>query len=150
MIKYKLLNGGFGVLATRKHFITEGDVPVHFEGAPDTAVAVIESPCGTSYRTLNNGDTEIPYSILSGNVDIRVVVYDGSVSPKTWKCEGLCATDLSVGSRIVVPNDENLPEVVRELKRAHDALHGEFVALEQKFERLNERFTSMMEGYDLV
>lgn len=148
--EYKLLNDGQGVTLTRQPGVVDGDLIVSFDGAPDGAVALFARGSDRCFRTIESGACTLPKTMLCGTLDVAVICYDGSVDPKSWKCEGLCVTVLKSGELLITPDDNNLPLEVANLKIASHKLREDYAELEKKFKILSEKFTSMMEGYDLV
>lgn len=149
-MEYKLLNDGQGVILTRQVCAVNGDLSVKFNGAPYGAVALLSSEEGKCLRTLYRGECLVPQRIISGTVEVSVVAYDGTVNPKSWKCESLSATRLENGELLIAPEDGNLSLEVANLKLSNHSLREDLSALEKKFDKLSEKFTSMMEGYDLI
>lgn len=149
--EYKLLNDGQGVMLTRQPVELKGDLAVSFFGAPPGAVASFKAEGGAKcYRELKGGTCLVPRRLLKGSVEVSVVCYDETVSPRSWTCERLVVTTLESGVTMIAPDDNNLPSEVTNLKIAHQQLREDFVRLEEKFNKLSEKFTSMMEGYDLT
>lgn len=149
-MKYKLLYDGKGVILSRQPMIVDGDVEVKFDGAPDGAVALFVCGKDKRFRTIESGVCTLPKDMLSGSIEVSVINYDGTVNPHRWTCEGLFADTLKSGEIIISPDDNNLPAEVAGLKIANHKLNDQLAELERKFKILSEKFTSMMEGYDLV
>lgn len=149
---YKLLNDGAGVVLTRQPEILEGDLIVTFLDAPVGAVALFKSGEDTEcYRELSGaGSCLVPRRMLKGTVEVSVTCYDGTVAPQRWCCESLIANTLPNGTVVLMPDDNNLPLEVVDLKIANHKIREDFAELEEKFNKLSDTFTSMMEGYDLT
>ena len=148
--EYKLLNDGQGVILTRQPRVLDGDMELSFVGAPDGAVALFVRGSDRCFRTIESGACTLPRAMLGGILEVSVTCYDGTVEPKSWKCEGIVVTVLKSGELLISPDDNNLPLEVVNLKIANHELREDYAELEKKFNKLNERFASMMEGYDLV
>lgn len=148
---YKLLNDGQGVILTRQPALLDGDLEVTFVDAPEGSIALFEAEGINCYRELENrGTCIVPRRILNGTVEVSITCYNGTVTPERWRCEGLIATALSNGTVILAPDDNNLPLEVVNLKIANHKLREDYAELEEKFNKLSDTFTSMMEGYDLT
>lgn len=149
--EYKLLNDGQGVILSRQPEILEGDQIVRFSGAPSGAVVLFETKNESCYRKLEkDGYCLVPHRVLNGVVKVNVTCYNGTVTPQRWGCESLIANTLPNGTVVLMPDDNNLPLEVANLKIANHKLREDFAELEEKFNKLSDTFTSMMEGYDLT
>lgn len=150
-LTYKLLSNHTGVLMTRGVQLIKDALPVTFENAPAQATAVFACGGSECYRALSSdGACEIPASFLAGDVNVAVVILDGSARPTKWSCEGLCAERQKDGAVFVSPDDTDLAGKVAALCVENDMLHGEIKALSEQFETLSRRVETMLEGYDLV
>lgn len=148
-MEYRLLNDGCGVILTRQPELAADEITITFSGAPDGAVAIFSSDTDSYYRVLSDGCCSISISLIHDELEVCVTHYDGSARPRRWTCEGIRAISVSDG-KIILPNDSNLPQEVARLKESDHTLREEFAALKAELKRLEEKFTSMMEGYDLT
>ncbi len=148
---YRLLNDGQGVILTRQPIPIDSDLEMTFVGAPVGAIALFKAEGTNCYRELEvGGSCLVPRRILNGAIQVSVTYYNGTVAPQRWRCEGLMATTLANGAVILVPDDNNLPLEVVNVKIAYHKLREDYAELEEKFNKLSNTFTSMMEGYDLT
>lgn len=148
-IQYKLLNNGAGVILTRQPFIAEGAVTFSFEGAPDNATAIVKTASGAiCYRPTSA--CSIPASALEGVTEVTVVML-GRNAPDyhKWICEGLQGAKCAAGM-LIAPDDMNLPERVAALAQELHDVREEQKVLYVKYDALENRLASMMEGYDLT
>ncbi len=149
-MKYRLLNDGGGVIVDRTHTVFSGDLHVIFDGAPSGAIAIFDFQNESCYRDISEGECFVPERLFTRDVNVRVVLYDGTVSPRTWMCEPIRIEGLSDGSFIAYPNDDNLPEAVSRLKIENDDLKREFSQLRKNFEMLEKKLSDLMEGYNII
>lgn len=148
---YRLLNDGQGVILTRQPILIDSDLEVMFVGAPAGAIALFKADGTSCYRELKDGGScFVPRRILNGTAEVSVTCYNDTVSPRRWSCESLIATVLANGAVVLAPDDNNLPLEVVNLKIANHKLREDFAELEERFNKLSNTFTSMMEGYDLT
>lgn len=148
-MQYKLLNNGTGVILSRQPFIAEGAVTLCFENAPDNATAIVKMASGAiCYRPTSA--CSIPASALEGVSEVTVVML-GQNAPdyRKWICEGLQGKKCAAGM-LIAPDDMDLPATVVALAQELHDVREEQQILHGKYDALEKRLASMMEGYDLT
>ncbi len=135
-----------GKLATSQisYQVVEGTVEFRVKNAPQKASAFVTSGGHALYRQLDdNGCFSIPVDGLNGLFVVSVV--DGNAPYGTVKLRGFAE---KIDDKVIVvffATDEvvKMYEIVTSL---FDEVNG----LKEQCRLLNEKFTNMMEGYDLI
>lgn len=145
----KLLDNKSGVILTRQPELVREEAVFKFIGAPEGATAIFESNGENLYRPLNEGSCVVYVGKLKGEVRISVSVLEGQADACLWSCEGLKVEPVK-HSKLIMPNDMNLPERYIELKLENEEIRISQVRLEQRMAELEEKLENIMEGYDLT
>lgn len=149
MVSYNV-KGDKGVMLSRQALVLDERQPLmlYFDGV-ETATAIINYECGeTVYRDLVNGSCSIANSTIpDGDIRITLALLDGS--GKRWSCDGLKAMRVG-GSLLVSPNEVTLPEKVAKNELDIQGIMEELVSLHKAVEKISDRITTMLEGYDLA
>jgi hypothetical protein len=150
-IGYRLLGGGRGVIPNRNPICTSEDVVFRFENAPIGATAVFACNGAERYRDIAaDGSCVVPLRFLNGRVDVSVALFDGTVKPPKWACEGLVATPQEDGKVFIAVNDNDLPEKIANLFCEIDDLRTEFLKVQETSDKVSKRLDSILEGYHLI
>lgn len=149
-LEYKILGNGTAVVLTRQPEIVHGEINVIFSGAPSDATAIFECDGIAIYRPLKDNACEIPGNKLTGAVKVTVAILDGSASPDKWVCEELLAEKQKNGGVLISPNDMNLPQRFIELKLENEDIRQTNARIAARLEKLEDRLTTLLEGYDLI
>lgn len=149
MVSYNV-KGDKGVMLSRQALVLDERQPLmlYFEGV-ETATAIINYECGeTVYRDLVNGSCSVENSTIpDGDIRITLALLDGS--GKRWACDSLKAMRVG-GSLLVSPNEVTLPEKTARNELDIQSIKEELAALREFVEKINDRITTMLEGYDLA
>jgi hypothetical protein len=149
MVSYNV-KGEKGVMLSRQALVLDERQPlvICFDGV-ETATAIINYECGdTVYRDLANGYCSIDNSTIpDGDIRITLAILDGS--GKRWACDGLKAMRVG-GCLIVSPNEVSVPEKVAKSELDIQEIKSELAVLRNIVNDINERITTILEGYDLV
>jgi hypothetical protein len=148
---YRIFNNARGVIVSREAQTLSGDIPFHFEGAPEGATAIITNQDGTSYyRALENRECSVPSKYLNGCVSVGLAVMNGKVPTRRWSCEGIRVIRQSGDAVLVLPDDGDLPGTIAMMRVEIDELREKNSVLEKKIEELYDAFEKIKEGYNLV
>lgn len=147
-MKYRLLSNGTGVILDRTPTPVTDELEIEFEGFDYGSVAIVSGKRDV-YKTLTDGICRIPAGNLSESNGVCVVFYDNTPEPRRTICEGFICKSVE-GVKFIYPDDSSLSDTVASLRTEAESLKESFNLLEGKFYELEDKFITMMEGYDLV
>lgn len=151
IMNIKLLDNSKGVILTRQPEIVYDNLYLSFTGAPQFSTAIFDRNDGESiYRSLEDGQCSVPERFLQGEIKVTVVVFDGTVNPDKWVCEGLKITKQKKGGVLVSPNDMNIPEQMVELQIELQEMRKKDKEQSEKISELNKKIEKLLEGYDIT
>lgn len=148
-ITYRLLDNQRAVILNRRPVLLNGNFAIGFPQGKDGFTVEVENQGKLYYRELRSGQCRMDASKLQGAVKVTLLETESGSARRKWACEELFVDHTEKGA-LLCPNDGNLPQTVARLCVENDNIRREFAALEKKFKALDERFTRMMEGFDIT
>jgi hypothetical protein len=151
MIKYKLLSTSKGIILDRTPKKIAKSVSLKFDTRDKDATVIFGFEDGTnSYKPIEDGICKFAPEGREGSITISVAILNGDANPQKWICEALKIIPLSDGGYIVIPDDQDVRQLVSELYLENENMRGQFDALAEDFKNLSDKVDSLMEGYDLI
>ncbi len=147
---FTLLQTMRGIITDRNPEMVEAVLELHFENAPNGAVAIIDSKAGKYYRPISDGISTINKKAVEGLVNIEVILPNGSSTPPRWRCEPLVAVELRDGSVWLAPDDSEATQRVAACFSELADANRRIKSLEDRLEQLQKKVEGLYEAYDLV
>lgn len=150
-MEYKILNNDTGVILTREPELISDNLYITFTGAPARATAIFERDDGESaYRELSEDLCGLSKDFLRGTFKVTIALLDGSVKPKRWFCEGICALPQKDGRVLVRPDDLDIQRKIVALQVENSELKAAICEQAGKYSELEKKLNKLLEGYDIV
>jgi hypothetical protein len=151
MIKYKLLSTSKGIILDRTPKKNVKTVGLKFDIYDKDATVIFGFEDGTnSYKPIEDGICKLSLEGKEGSIAISVAILNGDANPKKWVCEALKVIPLPEGKYIVIPDDQDVRQLVADLCLENETIRGQFSALTKDVKNLSDKLDALMDGYDLI